>query len=106
MVTLSEIVTLRDNKMPSQRPRIALTVPPDLDDILSRLNELTGTPKTKLIIEMLEQYAPVLEKVVDMLEQIKADKENGKEIAKKFAQDVIFDGQEMLGLVAQEAKNL
>ncbi|WP_265732517.1 hypothetical protein [Acinetobacter baumannii] len=37
--------------------------------------ELTGTPKSKLIVEMLEQYVPILEQVVDTLEKIKSDKE-------------------------------
>ncbi|MCW8700363.1 hypothetical protein OQH28_18825, partial [Acinetobacter baumannii] len=71
-----------------------------------RLYELTGTPKSKLIVEMLEQYVPILEQVVDTLEKIKSDKENGKEIAKKFAQDMLFDGQEMLGIMAKEARDL
>ncbi len=92
--------------MPTQKPRIALTVPNEINQTLDRLYELTGTPKSKLIVEMLEQYVPILEQVVDTLEKIKADKENGKEIAKKFAQDMLFDGQEMLGIMAKEARDL
>ncbi|WP_024436115.1 hypothetical protein, partial [Acinetobacter baumannii] len=90
--------------MPTQKPRIALTVPDEINQTLDRLYELTGTPKSKLIVEMLEQYVPILEQVVDTLEKIKSDKENGKEIAKKFAQDMLFDGQEMLGIMAKEAR--
>ncbi|MCW8554965.1 hypothetical protein OQH30_18315, partial [Acinetobacter baumannii] len=75
--------------MPTQKPRIALTVPDEINQTLDRLYELTGTPKSKLIVEMLEQYVPILEQVVDTLEKIKSDKENGKEIAKKFAQDML-----------------
>lgn len=92
--------------MPSRKPRIALTVPDEINETLDRLYELTGTPKSKLIVEMLEQYVPILEQVVDTLEKIKADKENGKEIAKNFAQDMLFDGQEMLGIMAKEARDL
>ena len=92
--------------MPTQKPRIALTVPDEINQTLDRLYELTGTPKSKLIVEMLEQYVPVLDQVVDTLEKIKSDKENGKEIAKKFAQDMLFDGQEMLGVLASEAKKI
>ncbi|WP_001143138.1 hypothetical protein [Acinetobacter baumannii] len=91
--------------MPTQKPRIALTVPDEINQTLDRLYELTGTPKSKLIVEMLEQYVPILEQVVDTLEKIKSDKENGKEIAKKFAQDMLFDGQEMLGIMAKEARD-
>lgn len=92
--------------MPTQKPRIALTVPDEINKTLDRLYELTGTPKSKLIVEMLEQYVPILEQVVDTLEKIKSDKENGKEIAKKFAQDLLFDGQEILGIIAKEARDL
>ena len=92
--------------MPTQKPRIAITVPDEINHTLERLYELTGTPKSKLIVEMLEQYVPVLDQVVDTLEKIKSDKENGKEIAKKFAQDMLFDGQEMLGVIAKEARDL
>lgn len=92
--------------MPTQKSRIALTVPDEINQTLDRLYELTGTPKSKLIVEMLEQYVPILEQVVDTLEKIKSDKENGKEIAKKFAQDMLFDGQEMLGIIAKEARDL
>lgn len=92
--------------MPTRKPRIALTVPDELNDVLDRVSDLSGTPKTKLIIEMLEQYAPVLEQVLEALEKIKSDKENAPEIAKKFAQDMLLDGNEMLGLIASEAKKL
>lgn len=92
--------------MPSQRPRIALTVPHEIDATLTRLYQLTGTPKTKLIIEMLEEYTPILEGVVATLEKVNQDKENGKQIAKEYATKMLFDGQEMLGLLANEAKKL
>lgn len=92
--------------MPSQKPRIALTVSDDLNGLLDRLSDLTGTPKSKLIVEMLDQYAPVLKQVLEALEEIKANKENAPAIAKKFAHDMILDSQELLGIVAKEAKSL
>lgn len=92
--------------MPSRKARVALTMPDDINETLERLAELQGIPKTKLIIEMLEQYKPILDQVVDALEKIKADKENAPEIAKQFAQGLILDGQELLGAVASEAKKL
>lgn len=92
--------------MPSQKPRIALTVSDDLNGLLDRLSDLTGTPKSKLIVEMLDQYAPVLKQVLEALEEIKSNKENAPAIAKKFAHDMILDSQELLGIVAKEAKSL
>jgi predicted DNA-binding protein len=92
--------------MPSRKPRVALTVPDDINSTLDRLSDLTGTPKTKLILEMLEEYMPILDRTISALEQIQADKANAPAIAKKFAQDMLLDGNEMLGLIASEAKNL
>lgn len=91
--------------MPSRKPRVALTVPDEINVVLERLADLTGTPKTKLIIEMLEEYMPVLDRTLNALEQIQADKENATTIAKQFATDLLMEGNEKLGLVASEAKN-
>lgn len=92
--------------MPSQKPRIALTVPDDINEVLDRISQLTNTPKSKLIVEMLEQYMPVFEQVAQTIEKIKTDKDNGKTIAKQFAQDLIFDSHEVLAQIAKEAKDL
>ena len=37
--------------MPSRKPRIALTVEPELDAVLTRLSDLTGEPKTLIITD-------------------------------------------------------
>lgn len=92
--------------MPTQKPRIALTLPDNLYSVLDRLSDLTKTPKTKLIVEMLEQQLPIFEQVIDSLEKIQLDKENASEIFKQFAQDLILDSQESLGHLASEAKKL
>ena len=80
--------------MSNQKKRIALTVPDDVDNVLERLSVLTKAPKTKLIMEMLQEYLPILERTADALEQIIADKENGKDIAKKFVSEMLLDGNE------------
>ena len=41
-----------------RRKRIALSVPPEMDEVLERLAVLTNQPKTKLILEMLERICP------------------------------------------------
>ena len=88
------------------RKRIALSVSPKMDDILERLSDLTNQPKSKLIIEMLEEYAPILEQTLNALEQIKANKENAPNIAKQFATEMLLDGNQKLGNIASEVKNL
>ena len=77
-----------------RRKRIALSVPPKMDEVLERLAVLTNQPKTKLILEMLEEYAPILEQTLNALEQIKANKENAPNIAKQFATEMLLDGNQ------------
>lgn len=89
-----------------RRKRIALSVPPKMDEVLERLAVLTNQPKTKLILEMLEEYAPILEQTLNALEQIKANKENAPNIAKQFATEMLLDGNQKLGNIATEVKNL
>ena len=90
----------------AQKKRIALTVPDDVDAVLEKLSNLTGAPKTRIIMEMLQEYLPIFERTADALEQIVSDKENAIEIAKKFASELLLDGNERLGIVASEVKNL
>ncbi|MDW2812505.1 ribbon-helix-helix protein, CopG family, partial [Acinetobacter baumannii] len=85
---------------------IALSVPPEMDEVLERLAALTNQPKTKLILEMLEEYVPVLEQAINALEQIQANKENASNIAKQFASEMLLDGNQKLGQIASEVKNL
>ena len=89
-----------------RRKRIALRVPPEMDEILERLAFLTNQPKTKIILEMLEEYVPVLDQAINALEQIKANKENAASIAKQFASDMLLEGNQKLGQIATEVKNL
>jgi hypothetical protein len=92
--------------MPSRKPRIALTIPDDLNILLDKVSDLSGTPKTKLIVEMLEQYSPVLEQVLSAMQQIKADKEKAPEIAKKFANEMLLDATSMVGDFSKEVRKL
>ena len=88
------------------RKRIALSVPPDMEELLDKISELTGQPKTKIILEMLEQYVPILEQMLKALEQIRDNKEDALNIAKQFASEMLLDGNQKLGQIATEVKNL
>ena len=88
------------------RKRIALSVPPDMEELLDKISELTGQPKTKIILEMLEQYVPILEQMLKALEQIRDNKEDALYIAKQFASEMLLDGNKKLGQISTEVKNL
>mgnify|MGYP000980395386 FL=1 len=92
--------------MPSRKPRVALTMPDDLNALFDRISELNGTPKSKLIVELLEAYEPVLIEMLDTLEKIHADKENAQKILKNFGQNLIMEASSILGDVSKEVKDL
>lgn len=64
--------------MPSQKPRIALTVDEDLNNLLQELSELTKVPKTKIIVDMLTDAQPHLREIVIALRAVH-DKKNSKD---------------------------
>ena len=92
--------------MPSRKPRVALTMPEDLNALFDRISELNGSPKTKLMVELLEAYKPVLEEMLDTLEKIHADKENAQKIVKEFGQNLVLEGSSLLGEISKEVRDL
>jgi hypothetical protein len=46
--------------MPSQKPRLALTVPPELQAALDDLGEAVGKPVSKVATELLTEMIPQL----------------------------------------------
>lgn len=92
--------------MSKQNPRIALTVPDDLNNVLQRLSDLQGVPKTKIILELLTSFKPILEETANALDKIHKDKENAQNIAKEFGQTLLLDASETLGNISKEVKDL
>ena len=92
--------------MPSRKPRVALTMPDDLNALFDRISDLNGTPKTKLIVELLQAYEPVLTEMLDTLEKIHADKENAQKIVKQFGQNLVIEASSILGDVSKEVQDL
>lgn len=72
----------------AQNKRVALTLPPDLDAILTELSELTATPKTAIITEILNDTMPIFSEVI---KAIKASKEGQKELAIETAAKFLND---------------
>ena len=92
--------------MPSQKPRVALTLPDDLNAVFERIAALQGVPKTKVILELLVAYQPVLEQTLYALEKIEQDKENAQKIAKEFGQNLLLEAGVLLGNVSKEVQDL
>lgn len=106
MVNFILFLNYWSSKLPSQKPRVALTLPDDLNSIFEQIAEFQGVPKTKIILELLTAYQPVLEQTLDALQQIEQDKENAQQIAKQFGQNLLLDAGVMIGQVSKEVQDL
>lgn len=84
--------------MPSKKPRIGLTVPNELDEVLTALSAELGQPKTALIVEILMQQYPVLQQ---LLEGIRSAKSGNKDAAMNFMASMLKDA----GFVLDEAQS-
>lgn len=92
--------------MPAKNPRTNLTLPSDLDTVISDLAQLQGIPKAKIITELLLEVQPVLEQMRDALNAARENKDDALKVAKDFAHSMMLEGNEKLGSLAQEVKKL
>ena len=65
--------------MPTNNPRIAVTLPPHRHDLLKRLAALQGLSMASVVSELLEECYPALERVVMVLEAAKNASEEVRE---------------------------
>jgi hypothetical protein len=71
--------------MPTQNPRLTVTLEPSVSACLRRLSEVTGNSQSKLISELLEGSVPVFQRVIATIE---AAKVASAEIRGKLATDM------------------
>lgn len=60
--------------MPSQKPRLNLTLDDELNEVITDLSILMGIPKTRVITDMLKDVLPVLSEMRDALKLAKDKK--------------------------------
>lgn len=60
--------------MPSQKPRLNLTLDEDLNDLIIDLSDLLGIPKTRVITDFLKDVQPALIDLRDALQLAKEKK--------------------------------
>ena len=53
--------------MPSQKPRLNLTLDEDINDVITDLAELMDIPKTRVITNLLKDTLPVMVEIRDAL---------------------------------------
>lgn len=62
--------------MATRKNRIAISVTDDLNDLLNKLSDLSGQPKSKIILDMVEDAQPYLEEIIKALEMAKNAKDS------------------------------
>lgn len=60
--------------MPSNKARVNLTVDDELNALLDDVARLTGIPKARYIVQILQDIKPMLNELVDALEQAEQQK--------------------------------
>ena len=94
--------------MPTQKPRIALTVPEDLNELLDNLSELMGKPKSTFIVEFLTDVQPLFQELYNSLSHAKEMKDNIPSLIRLTAmanQQVGVMNSEMSDLMSQIGKD-
>lgn len=68
-------MAIRGEIMKSKIRRIALLVPPEIDDVLIRLSRQIGAPKTMIIMELIKEAMPVFRQVLETVEKVQGYKQ-------------------------------
>lgn len=92
--------------MPSRKPRVALTLPDDLNVLLDQVADYQGTPKTKLITEILLECQPIFEQMLTAYKLIEENKEGTADIVKKFGAQAVVEASSKTTSLAQEVASL
>ena len=94
--------------MPTQKPRIALTVPDDLNELLDNLSELMGKPKSTFIVEFLIDAQPLFSKLYNTINHAKEIQDSMPSLMRLTAmanQQVGVMNSEMSDLMSQIGKD-
>lgn len=85
---MEQVVSLMDFAMPNQTTstRIPVSLRPDLYAVISDLAKLENKPKSRVIVELLEQMQPILEANRDALKAVKEGSDPSKILLSMFAE--------------------
>ncbi|GAA1693727.1 hypothetical protein GCM10009808_08560 [Microbacterium sediminicola] len=64
--------------MPTDKPRLNVTFDPYTYALISRMHELDGTPKARIVTEIVEAARPYLEAIIKAAEEFQSANEESK----------------------------
>ncbi len=88
--------------MATSKRRIQITLEPELDSVISRISELSGSPVSRVCADLLMNSLPVLSQFVQVLELSKQKQSIDVEALQKFVQQ----GHAVMERVDEEMKTL
>lgn len=88
-----------------QKPRIALTVPDDLNQLLDELSEYQKIPKTRIILDLLIEVQPHLENMLKAFKAIDQDKANAVNVVKSFGDETLLIATKQTACLAEDIHN-
>ena len=88
--------------MPTNNPRLTITLEPSLAALLRRLSELTGNSQSKLIAEILQGSEQVFERLIRVLEAAETAKAQLKEVTVRDMESAQNRIEQQLGLALGE----
>jgi hypothetical protein len=71
--------------MPSKKPRVNLTINPELNDLLQDLAVLMKKPKSTIIVDFLDEITPMLKDLKEALELAEQKKDIKPTLARMTA---------------------
>lgn len=83
----------------SQSGRIAITVPLELDTSITELSKLLKTTKTKIILGILQDMKPHIEKTI---KAVKLAQKGKDELLSKALHDSLDEAKESLGIMTSD----
>jgi hypothetical protein len=92
--------------MPTNKPRLTVTLDDQTHIIVERLSSLQDRSKSSLICELLQSYTPIMERLISTIEYVKTMEESERESwvsnceqAQDAMEGVLSDAFEQMDLV-------
>lgn len=83
--------------MPSDSPRIMLTVPRDLFEVIGELARAAGKPRATVITEILSEARPAMQSMASMLMALKSNPQGVRQMMDQAAGQAVLN----LGVAGQ-----
>ena len=87
--------------MPTNKPRLNLSLDTDMNELIAELAALQGIPKATLVVQYLDMLRPHMVEIIDAIRMVNEKKDPSPHLRK-----MLLDGQQnFLDVLKEELKN-